>query len=111
MLIGVPLTIVLSRAARKTERQSAKVMRFKVTPVGYSTPSPLVITFVNSALASLADKTLFNSGVFLALTEAAGVGDLIAILVDCSVSRVFSSRLAVGFDRLEEAVSSILGLF
>ena len=49
-----------TNAIKKTDKHKASEIKFNFRPLGYSIPSPLVITLFNSACASLADMTFFK---------------------------------------------------
>lgn len=100
--------IVLSSAIKKTDRHSARVIRFSFKPVGYSKPLPLVKTLDSSACASVTDMTLCKSE-SSSLCVGAGEGDLVGSLVDWSVSMALAFSVILGEDvEYVKALSSVL---
>lgn len=89
--------MVLSNAIKNTDKQRARDIKLSLMPVGYSTPSALVLTFCKSA--SVAMVVSFSSS----RIEGVGVGDLEPCL------SAFSSNVPETLFSVSEAESSMVG--
>lgn len=85
----------LTNAIKNTLKHNATVIRVNLNPVGYSIPSPLVMTLVNSSCTSFADLTFLRSSSPSLLCGGAEEDDLESgrSLVCTGACSYFSSRL------------------